>query len=92
MTVYEVRYIAEYEGDGFGRLYFPSKAAANRASAEITREHRRAVKARIAAEEMPNNFYNWPADPGADPRPEVKKLTFTGSRLKMLLDALRYNA
>ena len=92
MTIYEVEYSQADAGDGFGRLYCTSKTEATRTAAEIRRDYRHAVKARLDAEAIPNNYYNWPADPGENPRPRVNKLTFTGTPLEMVLDALRYRA
>ena len=91
MTVYEVCYTAESAPDGFGRLYLTSKAAAQHAAADIKREHRRQVSARLAAEKTAD-YYDWPALPGEEPRPEVSKLTFTGTPLEMIVKALRYRA
>ena len=93
MTIYEVCYSDAPTGDGFGRMYFTSKAAAKRAAAELIREHRKDTAARLAAENDPKvDFYDWPADPGEDPRPRIHDLHFHGTPKKMVLDALRYRS
>lgn len=90
MTIYEVEYRDCSQGDGYGRQYFTSKRGADKTATEIIREHRRRVTARNEAEEIPNNYYNWPADPGEDPDPTVNTLKFTGTPRQMVLKALRY--
>lgn len=93
MTVYEVCYSDAPQGDGFGRMYFTSKAAAKKAAADLVREHRRATAARLAAENDPKvDYYDWPASPGEHPEPKINDLTFTGSPKQMVLDALRYRS
>lgn len=92
MTIYEVEYRDCSRGDGYSRQYFTSKRLADKTATEIIREHVCSVAARLQAEEIPNNHYNLPADPGEDPDPRVNTLEFTGTPRQMVLWALRYRA